>query len=114
MAHIDTRRRLIGRMGRPMTLRRPNPASGSPPADLRVQAYLYPFSPQLIAGPIKQGDAQVQMLNDEIAAAGWPGPPGAGDWLVIDGKTWQIEGANAVYDGSTALGFNLWVRGGQP
>ncbi|HEY0182350.1 MAG TPA: hypothetical protein VGC09_06025, partial [Rhodopila sp.] len=92
------RRRMLATRGRPMTLRRANPADGGiVPADLTVQGFLFPYAPERIAGPVRQGDAQVQMLADEIAAAGWPGPPRAGDWLVVDGATWLIQGANPVF-----------------
>ena len=112
--HLDGRRRLLAAKGRTMTLRRPNPASGAAPADLPVLAYLWPYAPDKVAGAIRQGDAQVQMMDDEIAAEAWPGPPRTGDWLVVDGATWLVQGANPVYDGAVLIGHNLWIRGGSP
>lgn len=112
--HLATRRRMLARYGRPMILQRHNPPSGAAPADLTLQGFMYPFAAEKIAAPIRQGDANAAILNDEIAAAGWPGPPGNGDWLVVDGVSYQIVGADPLYDGATLIGFNMWIRGGEP
>lgn len=113
-ALLNSRRRMLAKDGRPMILSRPNPASGSPPAPVTVQGYLFPFAPEKIAGALRQGDASVQILNDEIAAATWPGPPTAGDWLQIDGLTWLVQGSGPLFEGATLIGHSLVARGGEP
>lgn len=113
-ALLNARRRMLAKDGRPMTLGRPNPASGSPPANVTVQGFLFPYAPEKIAGALRQGDAQVQILDDEITAAAWPGPPTSGDWLVIDGLTWFVQGSGQIFDGAALIGYSLWVRGGEP
>jgi hypothetical protein len=102
-----SRRRIIGAKGRPMTLRR----SGH--TDLSVLGTLTSYSPETIqvGGDVKQGDGKVNLLNDEIAAAGQPAPR-AKDQLVIDGKTWAVMGSFPVYDAASVIGWTLWVRGG--
>jgi hypothetical protein len=113
-AHLTARRRLILSKGRPMTLRRPNPGAAPAEPDVTLTGCLYPYAPEKIAGPLRQGDAQVQILHDEIAAVGWTDNPGTGDWLVIDGLTWLVQGEGPVYEGPTLIGHSLTVRGGQP
>ena len=97
--------------GRPMVLQRPN--DSPPPADLPVQGFLALFAPDQVKPPVTQGDAQVQILNDEIAAATWPAP-GIGTWVVEGGQTWAVLGATPRYEGAACIGWSLWVRGGQP
>ena len=70
------------------------------------------YRPEQLNGDIRQGDSNVAILNDEIAAAAWPGPPHVNDKLTIDGVDWTIQGAFNVWDGTTLIGHDLWVRGG--
>jgi hypothetical protein len=105
---LISRRRLLAQRGRPMVLRRP----GTPYIDVTVQGFKAAFSPEQITGGVQQGDCRVQILADEITAAAWPGPPKNKDSVVVDGRTWSVQGATPLYDGATLLGFSLWVRGG--
>jgi hypothetical protein len=106
-----SRRRALRKKGRTFTLSRPNDAS--PPAPLIVLGYLALFRPNQVQPPVTQGDAQLEILNDEILAAGWP-QPGNGTYATIDGVAWSVLGANPHYDGPALIGWGLWVRGGQP
>lgn len=108
---LTTRRRVLARYGRTITLQRPN--DSPPPTDLPVVGYPAAFAPDAVQPPVTQGDMQVQILNDEIAAAEWPNP-GQGTYAVIDGVAWAVLGATPAYDGTTCIGWSLWVRGGQP
>lgn len=131
---LATRRRMLAAKGRPMLLRRIVPQVlgdlHPSPTDLTVQGYSYPYTPDRIAEPVRQGDAQVQILNDEIVNASWPSTlnfmtgvyisipgstlPGADDFVVIDGLVWVIVGNSPCYDGAALIGHSLWVRGGEP
>lgn len=98
--------------GRPVTLRRQT--SARPPAfdDVTVQAFFHAFQSERITEGLKQGDRLAEILNDEIAAASWPGPPKAGDAIMVDGASLQVlPGVAILYDGTTPLGFSIPVRG---
>lgn len=110
----DTRRRLIGRWSRPMQLKRLSGGGGTPvtAVGLPVNGFFSMYRPDEISGDIKQGDAEVALTNDELAASNWTSPPRARDQIMIDGRTWQIVDAYPVYEGSDVIGHTLWVRGG--
>lgn len=112
MALLEGRRRAIIRRGRAMTLRRALPTSPVTYAECPLLGFQAFYRPEHITGGVRQGDARVQILNDEIAALSWPGPPVSQDLIVIDGRTWAVVGALAVYEGSSCIGFDLHVRGG--
>lgn len=114
-AFLRSRRKLVGRAGRPMTLKRQTSTATIPPtySTVTVVGLLVSYRPESIAGEIMQGDARVAILNDEIATASWPGPPRKHDTLVVDDETWVVEGSAPVYDGATLIGHSLHVRGGR-
>lgn len=85
----------------------------TPPTPLTVQGFLGLFQPDQLAAPRVQGDGQVQITNDEIAAASWPDPD-TGTHVTIDGAVWSVLGATPRFDGAARIGWTLWVRGGQP
>ena len=95
-----------------MVLRRRTVASG-PATAVTLLGWPTQYSPNAIAGGIQVGDANVSTMNDEIAAATWPGPPVSGDEMVIDGLVWAVLGAESIYEGVELLGFEIWVRGGR-
>lgn len=109
---LSSWRRLIAIKGRPMTLRRQTATSPAVFSDVTVRAAAVAYQPEAIAGDLKMGDLRVSILNDEIAAASWPGPPRARDQMTIDGKTYVLQAATPRYDGETLVGFTIWVRGG--
>lgn len=108
-AFADSRRRLLARLGRTMTLHRAD-ASAS---DLAVTGYLTTFRPETGNQPLQQGEAVVEIMDDEISAASWPDPD-AGTFVVIDTETWAVlpGGAHPVYSGATRIGWALHVKGG--
>jgi hypothetical protein len=111
-AHLAARRRQIKLNGAVLTLRRQtatNPATYRDVSLLGMPAF---YKPGTLTGGVQQGDAQVQILTDEITAAGWPGPPRVRDLLIVDGRTWSVIGANPVMVGPLTIGFSLWIRGG--
>lgn len=110
-AQLAARRRLIARYGRPMVLRRQTGVNPVAYQELPIAGYLTAFRPEQLSGGVQQGDASVAILNDELAAAGWP-PPRAQNAIVIDGKTWQIVAAPPMFERAVLLGYKLWVRGG--
>ena len=79
--------------------------------DVTLQGFARSYNPEELVGGVMQGDQQVATLNDEIAAAAWPGPPARGDRLVIDGHATVLQGAMALFEGARLIGWNLWTRG---
>ena len=111
-AFTGSRRRVIARHGRMMTLRRQTGVDPVAFIDVGLLGVFSSYRPEQITAGVKAGDASVAITNDEIAAIGWPGPPRSGDALVIDGRTWQVIGVMRVFDGAATIGAMLWVRGG--
>lgn len=95
-----------------MTLRRRASATDASPATVTVNGVARGYKPQQIAGNVREGDMQVSILNDEITAASWPGPPLPRDEIVIDGNLWRVEGCETLYEGTLCIGHRLQVRGG--
>lgn len=108
---LNTRRYHIARRGRPMTLRRP--LTTTTVSDVTVAGIDRAYKPEQVAGDIRQGDRMVAILNDEITAAGWPGPPRPRDLMLIDGLQATVEGSFAIYDGAVCIGHDIQVRGGR-
>ncbi len=104
----ESRRNLIVRFGRTMQLRRP--VAGGQATTVTITAFASRYTPGEIEGAIQQGDERVQILHEEIAAAGWNGVR-TSDWLLKDGKQQSIQGAIPGYEGSAVIGHVLWVRG---
>lgn len=96
------------RVGRPMTLRRRNT---SPPTDVSVYGVSKGYRPAELVGQIKQGDSEVTFSNAQIAAASWPGPPVAGDYMVIDGKERSVAAVEPKYLGPVVVVYVCQVRG---
>ena len=106
--HLDARRRQIRAKGRPMTLRR-GPATA--PIEVALTGFARDYRPEEVQGLVKQGDQRVEILDDEIAAAGWPSPPKNPDKLDIGGRMTTVQGAREIEVGGTRLGWSLWVTG---
>ena len=84
-------------------------AKGATPAvSVTLMGFPRTYRPEEIQGGVQANDQQVEILNDEIAAAGWPVPPGNPDRLVIDGRTSTVKGARPIYDGPTLIGWSIW------
>lgn len=105
MSALDARRRQLARWGRTITLRR------NGVADLPLLGVPHTYQPAELIGGIQQGDQRVAIGADEVAAAAWPAPPRKPDTVTIDGHSYVVQGATAVYDGSRLIGWNLWVKG---
>jgi len=100
----------LKRYGRAMKLRR-RIGTTSSYVDVDVKGVASGFKPDELVGLVQQGDRSVIISNAEIAATGWPGPPRKGDFVVIDGVTAAVQGAEAKYLGSEVLAHVVWVRG---
>ncbi len=100
--------RMLARHGRPMVLRR---LVGTGPGyhEVAVRGHLTSYRSNEIIGLVKQGDARVTIGPD----LGPITPPlRAADQLVVDGRTWAVQGATPRYSGATLVGWELHVRGG--
>ena len=94
-------------------------AGSDPPAYTEVTVLAFPsrFAPADAAssaqepslGVVMLGDERVEILNDEIEAAGWPAPPRRNDRL-SDSYPRTVQAAWPVYDGGLLIGWSLWVR----
>lgn len=109
-ALADARRRQLARRGRPMVLTRL--VTGGAPIAVTLTGYSRDYRPEELVGGLMQGDIKVEIGADEIAAAAWPGPPRKPDRIAVDGKTYTMQGASALYDGDTLAGWSIWARGG--
>lgn len=96
----------LARYGRPMELKRRVGTSTSF-TTVTVSGVSQGYQPQELVGGIVQGDRKVTISNAEIAAAGWPGPPGKGD--LCDGAA--VQGCETKHLGAEVLAHVLWVRG---
>jgi hypothetical protein len=101
--------RMLRQYGSPVTLRRQTTGA---PIDVVCMARVDLFRPEQFVGGILQGDRQVVLSNDEIAAAGWPGPPRKGDQMIIQGRTTVVQGAASIYIKGAVVRHDLQVRGG--
>jgi hypothetical protein len=106
---LETRRRMIRTRGRAMRLIR-RATNGVPQQAVDLIGFPRLYRPGEIEGSIQQGDQQVEVLNDEIAAAGF-GAPSTGQKLLLDGREATIQGSRPVYEGAAVIGHSLWVRG---
>jgi hypothetical protein len=114
-AQLDARRRLIASRGRSMTLRRSSGAFGAVTyATVTLTGFSRAYRPDPLAGSLVQADYVVEILNDEIAAqVTYAGPPRPNDELTMDGQSFNVQGAEAIYEASTLIGHRLMVRGGR-
>ncbi|MFC4169609.1 hypothetical protein [Teichococcus aestuarii] len=85
-------------------------SAGQPQRNVVLTGFARPFRPGEVEGPIQQGDQQVEILHDEIAAAEWPWPPRLHDALDM-GRQVTLQAATPIYDGAALAGWSLWVRG---
>lgn len=99
------------RYGRAMVLRR-RVGTTSAFTDVLVHGVTQTYKPGELLGGLVQGDQQVTISDADIDAADWPGPPRKGDIIIIDGRTWALQGAETKYLGDAVLAHVLWVRGG--
>jgi hypothetical protein len=106
-----TTARMLARYGRAMTLRRRTGTTTSF-TDVAVIGVLHNFSPEELAGGVMQGDARIIIGAGPVIASAGFGQPRKGDFVVADGRTWQVQGAQARADGSTVVGYEIHGRGG--
>lgn len=98
----------LAQYGRPMTLRR-RVGTGNTFTEATVQGYASAYRPEHLTGLVRQGDLKVVIGPDTGAiTAPIKGP----DALVIDGRTYAVQGATPRMVGATLAGYELWVRGG--
>lgn len=110
---IGTVADMIGRYGQSLILRRLT-VTGTPEQvkfDVALPGVVRAYKlEELIAGII-QGDREVTISDQEIAAAQWPGPPRRSDRVMIAGVETHVEAVNTVYVGDDVAKHVLQVRG---
>lgn len=109
---LAARRRRIRRHGRPAELRRLARGSTTVSHSVTLLAAPHGFSADQMAAGVRQGDQQLETLDDEMQAARWPGRPKAPDKVVFDGLEWTVVDATPVHDGALRIGWRIWIRGG--
>jgi hypothetical protein len=97
----------LAAVGSAMTLRR----LGRPPIEVICMGTISGYTPLEIAGGIVQGDSKAILSNQEIEAAGWPGPPRKGDILISAGHSAVVQGCDTVTVGDVIIRHNLQIRG---
>lgn len=107
MTLLSSTSTMLRRYGRPMTLRRRVGTSGIF-HQVEGRGTLRSYTPQELQGGVMQGDAQVVLDADTGAL----GSPKRGDFLLVDGRTWAVQGAIPRAVGGTVVGYDVWVRGG--
>lgn len=100
----------LKKYGRDMKLRR-RIGTTATYTDVMVKGTDRGYKPDELTGQLQQGDRRITISNEEIATQNWPGPPKKGDFLVIDGTSTAVQGAEPKYLGNTVLAHILWVRG---
>lgn len=101
-------RGLLARNGRAVTLRR-RIGSTARFNEAETVGVLRAFAPEQLVGGVMQGDARVILDAAPLADMA---PPRKGDFLVVDGRTWSVQGAHARMVRDCAPAFECWVRGG--
>lgn len=99
---------LLTHLGRPMTLRR-RVGTSATFTDAVVQGYATTYRPDEVAGLVRQGDMKVVIGPDTGAVSA---PIKAPDMLVMDGRTYAVQGATPRMVAGVVSGYELWVRGG--
>lgn len=103
--------RMLARNGRAMTLRR-RVGTTAAFTDVTVVGRLRDFSPEQLVGGVMQGDAEAVIDAGPVLAAAGFAPPRKGDLLVVDGRTWAVQGCQPRAIGAQVVAYDLWVRGG--
>lgn len=109
-AFLDSRRRLIRREGRTVTLRRQTQTNPPLFTTVDLLAVVSRVTPGELKDGLRQADSRAEILPDEIAASSWPGPPKPTNSLVTPEGIIAILAAPPVYAGETLIGFRLFGR----
>ena len=108
MSLANATARQLAAKGRPMTLRR-RTGTTSAFTEATVQGYPSAYRPEQLTGLVKQGDLKV-IIGPDLGAI--TAPIKAPDMIVIDGRSYAVQGATARMVGDAIAGYELWVRGG--
>jgi hypothetical protein len=92
------------RQGRAMTLKR-RVGTTTAFTSLTVHGRSRTYRPEELTGGVAQGDRRIRISALELAT--WDGAPQKND--LLDGAA--VQGADALYDGETLVGYVVWVRG---
>lgn len=109
MSLVGSAQRMIAQRGEAATLRRS--ATGAADVDVSVRAFLAHASRQPLAGTVVQMEREARISNAEIAAAAWPGPPRAGDRLIVGSTTFHVQAVDSLKDAGVVALHVLTVRG---
>lgn len=104
----DATTRMLARTGRAMTLKR-RIGTGATFTEATVQGFASAYRPEHLTGLVRQGDLKVVIGPDTGAVTA---PIKAPDMLVVDGRSYAVQGATARMVGDAIAGYELWVRGG--
>lgn len=80
--------------------------------EITVTGRLRAFSPEEITGGVMNGDAEVTITAAPVLGTAGFAPPVKGDFVLIDGKNWAVQGCNPLMLASTVVAYALHVRGG--
>ncbi len=74
--------------------------------------FLRDFTSAPVVGGNPQGWSELRISNDEIAAAGWPGPPRKSDRVIADGGTRMVESCETRRKGEAVAIHVIRLSGG--
>ncbi|AHJ66367.1 hypothetical protein [Granulibacter bethesdensis] len=93
----------IAREGRLVEIRR-GTASVSVPAVIRT------YRPQEIVGALRQGDREVRIAAQALAAAGWSTAPRCDDRMIVDGVVANVQFCDTRFIGGVSALHILTIR----
>lgn len=109
MVTVAQVRTAIRREGEPVLIRRI--ATNVAPVLLNCCGVLKDYKSDELVNGVNQGDRKLIISNWEIEDQGWPGPPRRNDQVVVDGKTYTIQGCNTLKLRGVITRHNIQVRG---
>jgi hypothetical protein len=107
--NVSTVANAIARVGKAATLRRVTGPQTF--VSVGVKVVVRAYQPNELQGGIVQGDRQARISNAEIDARQWPGPPRRGDQLILDGRTYNVQGVDSPNIAEDTAMHIMQVRG---
>lgn len=101
-------RGVLARNGRTMTLRR-RVGTSATFTEASVTGYATAYRPEQLAGLVKQGDQKI-VIGPALGAIA--APLKAPDMIVLDGRSYAIQGATPRMVAGVVVGYEIWARGG--
>ena len=99
---------VLARNGRTMTLRR-RVGTSTAFTEVSVTGYATAYRPEQLTGLVKQGDQKI-IIGPDLGAI--TAPIKAPDMVLMDGRSYAVQGATPRMVAGVVVGYEIWVRGG--